>query len=81
MSVCCEWEEAGAPQEGAEPQAALTDSGDRAGRRERLEIPVPLGVSKLMPSTSQMLCKVHTQAGTRPELLMQSMYSWSKFKH
>lgn len=40
------------------------------------EVPVPLGVFKLMLSTSQMLCKVHTQAGTRPKLLMQSMYPW-----
>ena len=31
--VHCECEEAGAPQEGAEPQATLTYSGDRAGRQ------------------------------------------------
>lgn len=40
--------------------------------REAQEIPLPLGAPKLMLSTSQMLCKVHRQAGTNPKLLMQS---------
>lgn len=64
--VCCEWEEAGAPQEGAHIQGAEQEC------RGTQEIPLPLGVSELMLSTSQMLCKVHRQAGTRPKLLMQS---------
>lgn len=66
------WEEAGAPQEGAKRQAALHIQGTEQECRRTHEILLPLGVSGLMLSTSQMLCKVHRQAGTRLKLLMQS---------
>lgn len=71
--VCCAWEEAGAPQEGSKPLAALTYSGTEQEGEGTQEVPVLLVVFNLMRGTSQMLCKVHTQAGTRPKLLLQSM--------